>query len=644
MAPLARGTGPGLLSLGQLTPWIERMLVSVIKQLLRRPAPAEIAPAQAATENELGAALESARAGDRAGARSRLEALLDREPENADALCALGDVLVDEGDSARADELFRRVLRTRPTSGPAHAGLGLALLAQGDLEGAHQEFALACKFSPADPDSWTHLGLVQLKLGNLSKAHDSLKRALDIAPKHAHAWNNLGTLEQKRGRMQQALACFKSAVEAKPDYATAHSNYGMALRDAENRALALHHLMEAVRLRPRSIAARHNLGVLLQDEGRFDEAREHLLQVLESEPASADTHVALGSVAHRQGEEAVARQHYQRALASDPEHAEAHAGLGELDLWVGNFAAGWSNYEYRLRGRASPARPFPNPVWQGEDLTGRTLLVYAEQGLGDVVMFASCLPDVIERARSVLVFAEKRVVGLLQRSFPRARVRAFEHMSAPDVAPEIASADYHVPMGSLPGFFRNEWPAFPQRGRYLHPDPERAAQWCAQLEGLGGRLRVGLVWRGGLYKTGQMFRSLELNTLLPLLREPEVRYVCLQHGDVAAELEAFERSQEIPIAYWRDAANKVEDTLGIMAGLDLVISVCGSAVHLAGALDRPVWVLVPAASGWRYLRDGERLPWYGSARMFRQPAHGDWLPAIKKVGDEIASFAPDPAR
>jgi len=620
------------------------LLISVIKQLLRRPGPADASRAQSAAGNELAAALERARAGDRGDARIRLEALLAREPKNADALCALGDLAVDEGDSARAEELFRHALRIRSTSGPARAGLGLALLARGDLEAAHQEFVLACKFSPADADSWTHLGLVQLKLGNLSKAHESLNRALDIAPKHAYAWNNLGTLEQTRGRMPQALACFKSAVEAKPDYAVAHSNYGMALRDTENRELALHHLNEAVRLRPRSVAARHNLGVLLQDEGRFDEAREHLLKVLETEPESADTHVALGSVAHRRGEEAESREHFRRALASDPEHAEARAGLGELDLWLGNFSAGWPNYEYRLRGRASPARAFPNPVWSGEDLTGRTLLVYAEQGLGDVVMFSSCLPDVIERAQSVLVLTEERLVGLLQRSFPQTRVAAFERASVPEVASEIARADYHVAMGSLPKFFRGEWSAFPQRGRYLQPDPERAEHWRRQLEALGGRLRVGLVWRGGLYKTGQMFRSLELSSLLPLLRHPDVRYVCLQHGDVAAELEAFERSHEIRIAYWRDAANAVEETVGIMAGLDLIVSVCGSAVHLAGALDRPVWVLVPAAAGWRYLRDGERLPWYRSARMFRQPGHGDWSPVVGQVASELASFVPDAGR
>jgi len=610
------------------------MLVSTLKRLLWRPATG--APTTSSTADEVAEAFALSKRGDVEQALSRLEALLTVRGEDPRVLGALGDVCYDARRHAQAEAWFRRALQAKPSYAPAHAGIGLVLLDRGDLDAAHHALLLACKFAPDDADAWTHLGLVQLRLGNHFKAEESLKRALGLAPKHAHAWNNLGNVERTRGQLADAIECFRRAVESKPDMAVAHSNLGMALRDAEQREAALRHLFEAVRLRPKSVAALHNLGVMLQDEGRFGEAREHLERALAVDAQSADTLTALAALCHRVGDVEGARANYRRALELDPKLAEAHAGLGELELWLGNFGAGWRAYENRLYGRSSPARPFPNPVWKGEALAGRTLLVYAEQGLGDVIMFASCLPDVIERAGSVLLLAEERLVGLLARSFPGTRVRAFERMAAPEVAAEIAAADFQVPMGSLPQHFRNDWTDFPHRGAYLRPDPERLSRWRDRLTALGGDLRVGLVWRGGLYKTGQVYRSLEVTDFAPVLQERRARFVVLQHGDVAAELDRLEQASGVRPAYWREAANDVEDMAATIAGLDLVISACGSVVHLAGALDRPVWVLVPTSSSWRYLREGEAMPWYRSARLLRQGGPRTWDDVLGRVARDLA--------
>jgi Tfp pilus assembly protein PilF len=612
------------------------MLVSTLKRLLARPSKPGGPHAADPTADEVTEAVGLAKRGDTAQAVARLEALLAGRGEDPAVLGALGELCYDSKEPAQAEAWFRRALRAKSSYAPAHAGVGLVLLDRGDLDGAHQAFLLACKFAPGDADSWTHLGLVQLKLGNLHKAEESLKRALALSPRHPFAWNNLGNFERTRGRPAEAIESFRRAVECKPDFAVAHSNLGMALRDAEQRDAAIHHLREAVRLRPQSVATRHNLGVMLQDEGRFDEARAHLEGALAVNPESADTLTALGALCHRLGDVEGARTNYQRALVRDPKLAEAHAGLGELELWLGNFAGGWRSYENRLYGRSSPARPFPNPVWKGEPLAGRTLLVYAEQGLGDVIMFSSCLPDVLERAGSVLLLAEERLVALLARSFPGARVRAFERMTAPDVTAEITAADFQVPMGSLPQYFRNDWSDFPQRGAYLSPDPERIARWGARLAELGGEARVGLVWRGGLFKTGQVYRSLAITDLAPLFRERRARFVALQHGNVAAELDELEQACGVRPAYWREAANDIEDMAATIAGLDVVISACGSVVHLAGALDRPVWVLVPTSSSWRYLRDGERMPWYRSARLLRQSASGTWSDLVERAADDLS--------
>jgi hypothetical protein len=375
--------------------------------------------------------------------------------------------------------------------------------------------------------------------------------------------------------------------------------------------------------------------VLLQDMGRFEEGLVSLERALELDPESADTATAIAAVCHRMDRPEEAKAWFRRAIEITPGHPEAHGGLGELELWLGDFAHGWDDYEYRLKGRLSPARKYPFAVWDGEDPRGKSILVYPEQGLGDIIMFASCIPDLEAHGARVVIPIEKRLLTLFSRSFPTAFV-ADAGEAKPEGLPKI---DGYVAMGTLPKHFRRGWESFPARPSYLVPDGARVAAWRDRLAALGPGARIGLGWRGGLVRTGREFRTLAADDLKPLLATPGAAFVCLQHDATDAELADIAARTGVTLHVWREALTDLEEMAALVCALDAVATVCGSLVHLAGALGRPVIVMVPKASGWRYLREGDRLPWYPSARLVRQQAHGEWADVIAAVRGRIAAIA-----
>jgi Flp pilus assembly protein TadD len=607
------------------------MLSRLFKQIFR----SEPAPPRTQATPELAEAGRALERGDTASARGLLERVIASRPDDYDARCLLGETLYNASEHFAAIEQFRRAIALRPKDARAHSGLGLALLGTGDLEGAHAEFAIAGRLDPRDADTWTHLGLVHLQLGNATRAEESLRQALNVAPRHPHALNNLGMLEQLRGNHGAALSAFQRAVEAKPDFAMARSNYGLALREDEKLDAAVAELEKAARLRPDAAAIHHNLGVLLQDMGRFEEGLASLERALELDPKSADTATAIAAVCHRMDRPDDATAWFRRAIEIVPEHAEAHGGLGELELWLGDFEHGWDDYEYRLKGRVSPARKYPFAVWDGEDPSGKTILVYPEQGLGDIIMFASCIPDLEARGARVVIPIEKRLLTLFSRSFPNAFV-ADGGEAKPEGLPKI---DGYIAMGSLPKHFRRGWNAFPARERYLVADATRVAAWRERLAALGPGAKIGLGWRGGLVRTGREFRTLAAEDLKPLLARPDTNFVCLQHDASGAELADIAARTGVTMQVWRETLTDLEEMTALVCALDAVATVCGSLVHLSGALGRPVIVMVPKASGWRYLREGDRVPWYPSARLVRQKTHGEWSDVIAAVRDELATIA-----
>jgi hypothetical protein len=314
---------------------------------------------------------------------------------------------------------------------------------------------------------------------------------------------------------------------------------------------------------------------------------------------------------------------YERALAPDPQHVAArfHGAISLLAL--GRFAEGWPDYELRLRSEDRPQRAIPGMRWHGEPLHDRTLLAYAEQGVGDEILFASCLPDVIRAAGRCIVECDARLAGLYRRSFPDATVVGGMQRD-PIVIPPDARVDLHVPLASLPGYVRRNPADFPREAGYLHADSRRTAAWRDRLATLGPGTPVGIAWRGGTLRSRGPIRSLELAGLSPLLATRGVSWISLQRGVAPSEIEAIERALDIRIHTVLDALEDLDETAALLGALELIVTIDSTVAQLAGAMGRPVWVLLPVGAEWRYGVAGERTPWYPSARLFRQDRRDKW--------------------
>jgi hypothetical protein len=306
-------------------------------------------------------------------------------------------------------------------------------------------------------------------------------------------------------------------------------------------------------------------------------------------------------------------------------------------LGAGEFARGWDEYDWRLRVPGAVASiPAPFPVWRGEALAGKTLLVRSEQGIGDEIMFASCVADLHAAGARCVIECSRRLTGLFARSFPGARVIARDRSKPPDRA-TLGAIDVQCHAGSLPRWLRRSAADFPGTP-YLRADPARIAAWRERLGDAPGVLRVGIAWTGGLPGTLRAARSLSLAALEPLLRVRNARFVVLELGDRSAAVDAMRRATGARIDVWQGVAALPDEAAALACALDVVVCVPTAMAHLAGALGRPVWVLVPGVGTWRYLWQGDRMPWYGSMRLLRRTPGSDPRTVVEGARDAIDAF------
>jgi hypothetical protein len=324
-------------------------------------------------------------------------------------------------------------------------------------------------------------------------------------------------------------------------------------------------------------------------------------------------------------------------LAHDPTLVEARMNRALILLGKGNFGDAWDEYEARrLLPGSGCANDLPCAEWRGEALEGRTIFIYPEQGLGDEIMFASCIPDLVARGARCTLQCHRKLEKIFRRSFAQVEV-----LATGDTLPQNAGRgwDFKVAIGSLPRFLRRTHAAFPAHAAYLRADPARVAYWKAKLAGLPGRLKVGIAWRGGLASTRRSVRSIPLELWLPVLALGEVDFVSLQYADSHAEIEALRRDGHRAPHEWSEAIHDYDETAALVAALDLVVSVQTAVVHLAGAMGQKVWALVPEASEWRYSGDRRSMTWYPSVRLVRQSEYGNWSPVIERLRSDLAALA-----
>jgi tetratricopeptide (TPR) repeat protein len=398
-------------------------------------------------------------------------------------------------------------------------------------------------------------------------------------------------------------------------------------------------LLEAVVDRaPAHAGACNMLGlVLARERARFDEGAGYLRRAVTANPALREARSNLGWVLTEMGALDEGLQCLDSLLGDVPDDHDARLMRATANLKYGRFAEGWRDYGARHHSATAIASPYAFPVWDGSTQTESALLVTAEQGVGDQIMFASCLAEARQRVGRMMIECHPHLVPLLRRAFPRDIVGTrgtAGQLPAWAVGQHI---DLQLPFGSLPGFFRNTAADCPRHSGFLSADPVRVAYWKRRLDLLGPGTKTGLSWQGGTANSRRSLRSMEPAGLATLLRQPGY-FVNLQYGSTEADLAVFRGLAGDRFIHWPDALDDYDETAALVVALDLVVSVCTAVIHLAGSLGRPVWVLVPAIPEWRYLASGTQLPWYPTARLFRQRRIFDWDEVVAGVARDFVNF------
>ena len=548
--------------------------------------------------------------GDAAEAKRLVRLAIDAQPDRARALFLAGRIERLAGRHDAALKLLERAAELDPAHVATHLEIAHLHRRTRDFERCLDELSLALYYDPDNTDAYAELGAVHQMRGDLAGAIEYLERAVERNPNHARALTDLGLCYVLKERFAEALQVLERAVELDPYSISAQNHLSFACIRLEEYDRALQIMLKLTQGTSRSLLwQRVNLGAAYDHTGRFAESERTYDFVLRNEPSNF---TALWNRAH-------------------------------LVLARHDFERGWSDYLYRLQveGIWAP-RLIPFTPWKGEPLQGKTIAVSAEQGLGDQIMFASCAPDLCAQGAAVVLECDHRLSALFQRSFPQVKVIATRHELEPKWLREVGMLDYHAPAGNLPTILRKRLQDFPRHEGYLRADPAKVEKWRARVAELGPGLKVGLSWRGGTHTTRRQLRSLSLRDLLPILRVPGCRFVSLQYGEAQPELEALRETEAIEIAHWPEAIDDYDETAALCCALDLTISVCTAVIHLNGALGRPVWVMVPAVAEWRYGRHGERMPWYPSARLIRQPSRGDWGTVIQTVASRLRARVSKP--
>jgi tetratricopeptide (TPR) repeat protein len=390
---------------------------------------------------------------------------------------------------------------------------------------------------------------------------------------------------------------------------------------------------EGLKTRPGDVRLLVDLAMVLGDQMRYPEAFACVEQALARDRASAMALTTKAVLLDATGRQSEAEELFRARLRSVPEDVDTGYSLGLCNLRHGKFAEGWAGFELRRRKETfiGRYRKFPFPEWQGEPLAGRTILVYPEQGLGDEMMFGSCIPELVARAGHVAIECDPKLGEIFARSFPQCTVMPRARTMANDWVNRLQPRpDYQVPIGSLPLHFRPGVEAFPSHRGYLGADEGKVAAWKSRLQALGPGPKIGLSWQGGVGHTGKARRSLTLEQLAPLLRR-DAHFVSLQYTDVQAEVSDLRQRHGITVHHWQEAIDDYDETAALVYALDKVVTVCTAIVHLTGALGRPAIVMVPFASDWRYGAEGTGMFWYPSHRLVRQSAIGEWSPVLDTV-------------
>ena len=542
--------------------------------------------------------------------------------------------LHQQGKLREAEKLYARVLKAAPENFDALHLLGLTKAQSGQMGEAYRLLSAALKIQPNAPEALMNLANVLHAFKRDDEALASLDRALALRPGDINALHYRGNALLSLARPTEALAAFDEVLAREPRHAEAQLNRGVALAELGRTPEALAALDAALQLAPSHPAAHYNRGNVLASLDRDAEA----LAAFDRALAAAPNHITAwnnrGRALQGLNRHAEAVESFDRALALQKDYADAHFNRALSLLTLGNFKRGFADYEWRWKrtGMSDTRRNYRCPLWLGEyPLGGKTIMLHAEQGLGDTIQFARYAPMLGRSGAKVVLEVQQELKTLLSGL---AGVSACLGRGEP-----LPAYDVHCPLGSLPLAMKTEPNTIPSEIPYLHADDAHVAKWRETMSGLPGK-RVALAWAGHARHANDRNRSIALTQLEPLFALEGISFVSVQRELREGDAELLSRHANI--VHLGDKLTDMADTASLLALADLLISVDTSVAHLAGAMARPVWVTLAFAPDWRWTPlapSEDRSAWYPQARLFRQPALGDWASVIAALRDALAQSA-----
>lgn len=568
----------------------------------------------------------------------------------------LGIVLGLEGRNQEALQAFDRAVHFSPEYDEAHYNRGVALQKLGRVKEALAAFTKCVELKPDYFPAYNNRGIVLKEMGDLKGALADFQKAVAIQPNFAEAHNNLGVVLQQLGRAHDAITAYRSALQSNPLYADAHTNLGALLLERGDLTLAKKHFEEALRIQPNSPQAFYNRGVVhlrqerwqnachdfqealrrnpnypeafnnqgfaLYRRGELEGALDAFAHAIRLRPEYAEAYNNRGTVFQAQNRLSEALRDFDRAIQLQPSYAEAHWNRSLVLLLRGDFEQGWREFEWRWRKKdfATPKRDFPQPLWDGRALGKKVLLIHTEQGAGDSIQFVRYLPEIATRGGRIHLECDPALTDLFT--------------TLPGICQVIAKGDplphfdYQAPLMSLPCILKTDISTIPCQIPYLFPAPGKI-----RLHLDPALVNIGIVWAGNPRHKNDRNRSVPLQYFLDLLPLEGIKFYSLQVTDSQTDLSQCPLPAQI-----EDLSPRIRsysDTASFIQQLDLVISVDTSVAHLAGALGKPVWTLLPFAPDWRWMLEREDTPWYPSMRLFRQSTIGDWQGVFQKLKEEL---------
>ena len=543
------------------------------------------------------------------------------------------------GQLAQAERMCKQILRYNSQNAEAFHFLGIIACQTGKYPVAVDLIIHAIEIDSKQSPFYYSLANALREQGKFMEAIEAYQQAIRIQPNHADAYNNLGTIFINQNRIDDAIEAYQQAIQIQPNQGEAYYNLGNALHRQEKLEEAIEAYQQAIRIQPNYADAYNNLGVVLIDHEKLEESVQIYQKTLEIQPNYADAYNNLGNALREQGKLEESIRIFQKAIYIQPNYAEAHNNLAMTLLLKGDFKNGWKQYEWRRQCDNFPfeKRDFPQPFWEGTDPKDKSILVWTEQGIGDEIMFSSILPDLLNRNANVIVESDTRMVSLFQRSFPK--IRFIPRQNPPNSQLLNTTVDYQTPIGSLGKWFRTDKNSFIlNRNTYLRACPKKTSEIRKKYQELAKeKILIGISWKSTGINQRQTYSKKKKSTLLehwqPVLAQRNYYFINLQYGNVKQELNEFQKHNNLKIHQDEEinSLSSLDDFAAQISALDLVISTSNTTVHLAGALGKQVWTLLPHIPDWRWTLEREDTLWYPKMRLFRQHRIGDWSDVFQQV-------------